>query len=64
MRLFVLAKDGSGLRMLVIHHEVDEAQKAVETARGQGLETTTVCGFDLADVMRSHPAWFRTGAPA
>ena len=64
MRLFVLAKDRSGLRMLVIHHEVDEAQKAVATCSDEGLETTTVCGFDLEDVMRSHPAWFRTGVSA
>jgi len=55
----VLAKDRAGLRMVGVHFDLDAAAEEAERATGCGWEVTTVGGFDLQDVMQSHPAWFR-----
>jgi len=58
VRLFVLAKDGRGLRMIGVHFDIDAAADEVRRFEQAGWTTTTVAGFDLSDVMQSHPAWF------
>jgi len=65
VRLFVLAKDASGLReVAVFKPEAEDHATRFQRFRGQeqGMATTIVAGFDLSDVMASHPAWFRIEA--
>jgi len=64
VRLFVLAKDATGLRGLRVFTQDETAQtcRAEESEiafQDCGFVTTQVVGFDLQDVMQSHPAWFR-----
>lgn len=58
MRLFVLAKDESGLRAVAVHADLDHAAAEITNFQGRGFEAIGVGGFDLQDVMQSHPAWF------
>lgn len=60
VRLFVLAKDESGLRELAVAQE-DQGQAAKakrESFEASGYQSIIVLGFSLQDVMQSHPAWF------
>jgi hypothetical protein len=61
VRLFVLAKDDSGLRELAVTREGQNQAAEAKRAffEGIGYESIVVVGFDLQDVMQSHPAWFR-----